>query len=432
MQAVADQPADVTRWHFIHTNIPGTQIDYRLLDDVSSRLKVADAEALYNTKAWVGWTEYATMLLGSEKITVDHVTLSGLPPVKTQLQGVRAKQWLKSIPITVHMGVPSLIYISFGSRHNPTGAQRPCRVAFNVSSCLPGILNQASTMHFIVCDVLSGHSWLVPALNFLIFAVTCYLRGHGYDGPYPSYSSSLETAEEVEACIEEILHSPTTSFKKRGRLEMTLENIVQEIWQRTAAANALFVQGTEKSELIKNVLVGIELYNIVFDGNFALKEVQCEYFPSTNAWRLLNREFLLVVCKGIGDVILPKEMGCLCPYQSRDYRGILTCMIRDMQRASKRTPEEWVRYTSNDMRPISEVVGWQITGAPFAPCSSQTPGLQNETNLDGGCWSSSRLQQMRENKGVVQIMQATTPNQIPSQGAVRFGLPFRRVNNCGR
>ncbi|KAF8462317.1 hypothetical protein BDZ91DRAFT_797352 [Kalaharituber pfeilii] len=370
MQAISHQPTGVTRWHFICSSIPGTQIDYRLVD-VSSRLKVHDSDTLFNTKAWVGWTDHAIMLLGSERISVDLITASASAAVRagTLAQGVKTTSSQKDL-------------------HK----QLPCRAAFSASSSLPGILNEASKMYFIFFDTKSGQSWFVPALNFLIFAVACYLHGHGYDEPYPFYSSELHKVEEVEASIRHILRSPDFRFTKDGQPEITMEDI-----------------GTADSNLLEGVIVGIELHNIILDGSFELKEVQCAKFPSSNAWKSLNREFFLIFCNGIGDLILP--------------------MQNDIQRASKTSPDEWMNC--KHVRAICGTLEWEVTGEPFAQCTQQASLSLNGTKLSKVHCGTSRLQQIRvkrtcdrEERAKAKITQMITP--IPVQGAVRFGLSSKK------
>ncbi|KAF8466345.1 hypothetical protein BDZ91DRAFT_725212 [Kalaharituber pfeilii] len=406
-----NQPSDVIRWHFITT--PGEQVTYDLLD-VPNQLMVQDSSMFHNTKALVGWTTHARMLVGSSLIDVH---ISGARRAQQPKLHVKS---MKSIRPQVACNVSIMPVISFtlNPRRERVHTSLPCEVAFNAASNLCGILNQASKMHFILCDTESGHAWLVPALNYLIFAVSCYLKENNFESPYPCYTptSALDDPVKLQQEIQQIL-GEYKSFKK-GSLEMLVEDIVQEIWQRTASAKKQLAEWVNSRSLERNdtCLYGMELYNVIFDGELQLKEVDLKSYPSIVAWRALTRECFVFFAQDVGDLIQAVD-GRNCPScqtLSTIAKGVLHCRVPDLNNLrSRRSSTSWTteicQYT------LAEDVKWHITGDPFRPCDLPI------------CYGATKVQRLivgkETNNCLDNNQQVRSP--IPYLGGVRFGCPLQ-------
>ncbi|KAF8466348.1 hypothetical protein BDZ91DRAFT_725235 [Kalaharituber pfeilii] len=413
-----NQRSGVVRWHFIST--PGEQITYDLLD-VPNRLIAQESNLFNNTKALVGWTNHARMLLGSCVMGAVRLQISSARQVQQPKLRLKSLKPLRP-QVALNVGIMPVFSFTLNPKRETVQALLPCQIAFNPASNLSGILNQASKMHFILVDPDGGHgkAWMVPALNYLIFAVACYLKENNYTPPYPCYTptTALSDPEALQQEIQELL-GQRISFK-RGTSEMLLEDIIQEIWQRTASAKKRIAKWISQSVIAQDTasFYGMELYNVICDGELQLKRLSLDDYPSIAAWRALCWELCIFFAPGIGDLIQVIDAGNCPPCQdlSGIAKGVLHCRIPDLVKlASRHFSTQWTakvhEYT------LTDGVTWRISGNPFKSCDRDT------------CYGVGKLQKVYlENKGFKCANKhegGQCGSEVPRFGGVRFGFPLQ-------
>ncbi|MCJ1270198.1 hypothetical protein MMC22_010094 [Lobaria immixta] len=399
-QSQAKTQSHSIQWHLVTSADGSTRISAGVELAQRDRLwiKINDEELLRSARTFLGHCKVSCVHLGTENSGFSDISQSSLADDKP------------NPTISVRSGTIS------------TSGMGILGAAMNVEAVLPkplarliksdhynDILRTAKSMPIILYDADKQQAWLVPALSIILHMVHAWKAVHAPNKQLPYAKPDWDggqaawniIAESSGLELEKSLEDGTPYF---------LKDLVKRLWEHLISCFDCTTLDTRRGggtfEIGQRKLRGWE-YRDIIDLPVRSKMKEQVLDRSGCGWEILTEDVLLLVCKGLGEVIQPAQPGSLCAefYPVQQGMKYLTASVACLRHLSQNCG-------------MGETCT-QLAGHVFWP--SPLPGLFDDCTHG-------------DEKPCVKTLQRLVPKEVhgpttavPAEGAVLFGYKSNKL-----
>lgn len=311
-------PKDMAlQWHFEEKHDQKPRRNNRVSDmlkpeKIPKRHKEQIPQRLIEMRCFLGWTEDATIDIGSKKYSNIIIRRSVAPLGKTA-------RTVKRHSFTI--GTSGLGFVTAEGNTALTKVSMPSRATFSSQSAIDDILSDRANDSILVYDSGSKTAWLLPILNVVLYMAHAIIERREYkliDGDKLAFlqhtSPSAKSAREALAILNSSLDFKVR--KPHSRVDTVLcpfSSTVEEIWHiLDTVGNALF-DAEDEFQVIGNVapkyLHGIEFADVLqMNGCMRIKETLVD-----QPWaHLATYSSTVLFCNGLRQPVSPVRLEMLC------------------------------------------------------------------------------------------------------------------------
>lgn len=265
------------------------------------------------------------------------------------------------------------------------------------------ILIQARKDPIIVCDTQERRSWLVPILSVLLQMVHAWVRVYGVEIRFPFADPSFDGGQAAYNALQNCLNQEIGIQTKNAGF--VLADLIAQFWfNLTKLCHRDTILGKRPP------LYGYNFMDIVKERPEATLR-KCEIGTNVGWYALVNLVDIVIVCDGLGDVIIPSSNFCpkwaSIPMKMDLLATTIKCLIDATQ---DQGPGDLYERITKGWK-------WHSPADPFAKCQGTCDWTAVSTSCD-------RVQQL-----VRKDYFCTPPQDIYDQGAVVFGKAPKSPNN---
>lgn len=336
-QSQAETLSHSVQWHLVtsaddHTRIPAG-VELAKHDHIW--VKILDEKLLRSARTFLGHYRVSSVHLGTENSGFSDVSGSSLADDKPN----------PAISVrSANVGTSGLGI--FGATMNveavlPRGLARLTKIDY-----YNDILWTAKNMPIILYGSDKQQAWLVPALSIILHMAHAWKETHApnIQLPYakPDWNGGQAAwdiiAESSRLELQRSLEDDTPYF---------LKDLVKRLWENLISCFDSMTLDTKRNrgmiETGHSKLRGWEYTEIIEPPPFQSKMKEQNLDGSTCGWETLTEDVLLLVCKGLGEVIQPGRSMSVCRevYPVQPGRNYLTASVACLRHLSqKRGMEE--------------------------------------------------------------------------------------------
>ncbi|RWA07857.1 hypothetical protein EKO27_g7240 [Xylaria grammica] len=417
---------EAIQWHF-ESSANGDTGKFEAIDPYESHpvksnqwLKIHDPTEFHNMKCYVGWSERALVLLGTEN-RQEKFDLSQSKSLKRVIE-------LGGIQVNAQTNFGAISPLPLNVAVAGQYIFRSTTQQFEPSQEYLAALNQTLPQVALVLDTDSQQAWLVPGLSLHLHM--CHRYFSEYKDIYQATGNPIPYAERSvhghEAAFRALRsHWNTTVFQLGNNMAPGQPGVIA-VWQIFMIANKNLAKSQETSlESKGRRLRGAELQNMVLPPASMKSHLREVEDRKMDPWLpLSNLADVVLVCRNIGLAIQPEEpLTCDCGSLPRGkyYLAAHTwCLATILY--NQRIIESRDKLGSSDH---------QIGGFRWAPSRNWVPRADCPHHADGASiWKHpEEVLQTMIKKGI--SLKRKQPNEngveqdstcIPDTGVLVFGL----------
>lgn len=319
------------QWHLVTSDDESTRISAgaELAQHDHIWVKIDDEELLRSARTFLGHYRVSCVHLGTENSGFSNVSESSLADDKP------------NIAISVRSGnVGTSGTGIFGAAMNveavlPRGLTRLTKIDY-----YNDILWTAKNMPIILYDADKQQAWLVSTLSIILHMVHTWKATHTPDIQLPYAKPDWNGGQAAWDII-----SNNSRLKLQESFEddtsYLLKDLVKRLWEHLISCFDSTTLDTSRNrgmiEIGHPKLRGWEYMDVV-DPPVRSKMKEQVLDRNGCGWEILTEDVLLLVCKGLGDVIQPAQPGSLCTevYPVQESMKYLTASVACLRHLSQK------------------------------------------------------------------------------------------------
>jgi hypothetical protein len=325
-------------------------------------------------ECYLGWCESGNILLGTKSLPQSPKYSGAQEKPRSLVFGGISAGFQGATVAPAQIGVSAQANFVFASH----------RLRFTATDSFVVLLKQSAKQLAILYDFETKRAWMVPKVSLLLHMCHVWARKmlEGEEDPIPF----AEPFNDVMNVVKLLGKSGDVVVCEDGDHPLTVRTLCLGFNINLLRS----IQAADNSHAGGRSWYGFEFNDILYEPGrgTCMKEIKIN--RSGQEWLRVSRYVdALVVCSGIGEVIIPSQniecAACGSLQKDRDYLAVpLSCMKTLMWNNGKEFPEVLLQDTQVE---ISEDLSWKIPTNPFGMCKHSSNG--NTHNCAG--WKAPEI-----------------------------------------